>query len=463
MGDTEYTPQGSVPVLPLLTVVAALALCFFALMSEIQPELGTMAVISVVIFTLGAVLLARRSAESVWSFSSVCFLVMSIFHFGALPEFLFSDRASLSYVDRWIHSPSAVRAAWIAFIGALSFVAGALLVPKSPPISKDRSNVVARDSRRHAQALVGAGVTMIGVLAWLAFFYRSGLGLSANYDEYLRASSTGPLQLIYFALGLGFCWAAIEYRSRPSMVAAFFFLVFAFIGFPIGLRGEVLFPIAAAVAIVAMHRAMPRWWVLAIAAIVALSAAAVVSVTRQGSDEIPDLARLPLTGLSEMGRSLEVVDATIVWEAGGQSPYYGMTYVAPMSDAFTRYVLRQPVTDPSSNPNYMSTQVSADRGAIGGSIIAEAYNNFRLPGVVVILGFWGWLIAKTDALARRRSDFLPWAATLTFIFLLLVRNSFAQVPTVLLMAVVMLLAASMYRTVVISSASAWTRRQQKQW
>jgi O-antigen/teichoic acid export membrane protein len=98
-----------------------------------------------------------------------------------------------------------------------------------------------------------------------------------------------------------------------------------------------------------------------------------------------------------------------------------------------RYVLGGTPVPESQNHSQMSTQVAERVGDVGGSIVAEAYHNFTVFGMLVLLLLCGLGLGWVNERARRGGAWLAAAGVSGYVFLLLVRNSFAQVPTVLVL------------------------------
>lgn len=295
---------------------------------------------------------------------------------------------------------------------------------------------------RQSFSLVGSVLTVLAVAAWLAFAAREGLGPRTPYTTYLEVKSAYPLQLLYYVLGLGLTLALVQYKTWPARVATASFIVFALIAFPLGLRGEVLFPLAVGTTLVAMQRRMPGPKILAVAAVVLLVPIAVVSQTRQADVDLGQVSFSPLGGLSELGYSLQVVSATVEWHDTLDESYdWGATYWAPIEDAANRYVLFREVTPESQNDAHMSTQVSARVGGVGGSIVAEAYHNFTVVGAIACLFIWGGLLGWLNRRARGGGAWMVGAGVAGYVFLLLVRNTFVAVPTVLVLTCVATAAA----------------------
>ncbi|WP_170981538.1 O-antigen polysaccharide polymerase Wzy [Nocardioides dongxiaopingii] len=398
------------------------------------------------VFVSGFCLLAvaRNAERGVWSAQLISLLVLMIFHLGALPEFLYTDTAALAPVERFIHQPEAATAAWLAMTCALAFTFGCLVVggraTARPPHHGDLPSA---SSFQRTVADVGSTLALASMAAWGLFALRAGLSFGSTYQDYLQARAQAPLQLIYYGLAVGVVFAALERKRLLPRLAMVAFTGFIVLAFPLGLRGEVLFPLAAMSIVLGAQRRMPRPRVLAIAVVALLVPIGIVSDTRQGTSLEPDqVVTAPTRALSEMGGSLAVVHATVTWHDTRGEPFYqGATYLAPINDAFERYALRQSPTPESQNLDHMSTQIEMRVGNVGGSVIGEAYNNFAVPGALVIMFAWGWGLARLNRLASRGGAWLILTATTTLVFQMLVRNSFASTPSVLLITALVLVPA----------------------
>lgn len=409
-----------------------------------NSSLANMAVVAVFVCSICVYAVSRTSERSAWSFPTVSVVVLLIFHLGALPEFLYTETSSLPYVERFIHRQESAAAIWLSLICAIAYALGCVLAAGNPSKGIARSESSERIRPRIAD--IGGVIAGLSALVWLLFAWRSGLGLGSTYQDYLQAARGNPLQLTYYALGLGISLAAVDLRRNLARLGAMGFALFVLVAFPLGLRGEVLFPCAVVAAVVATQRSMPRLRVAIPVALLLLSTIAVVSQTRQGETSGVNVS--PISGLSEMGSSLQVVSGAISWHTSGNEPFAGgKSFIAPISDAFARYVLRQSVIPERQNSDYMSTQVAERIGNVGGSIVGEAYHNFSSLGAVAILFGWGYLLGTLNRLATRHVLWLTAAIVLTFAFQLLVRNSFASTPTILILAGLSVLAAKLLDTV----------------
>ena len=427
--------------------------------------LPALSAISLTVSVLCIVWLARRRHHGIWSFSSISLIVLVVFHLGAVAEMIYRETSSLAINDRWLHAAETRSAIWLATVCVFAFTLGATLPSRGASVVIDERSDSGQDSsteqlaaaqrQRAAQSDLGAIVCMGAALAWLLFAARSGLTFSSSYEDYLAAKATAPLQLVYYLLGLGLVFASTGHERTLPKAAYVLFAIFAAIAFPIGLRGEVLFPLAAGLGVLAYRRKLPGWKSTLVLATALLVPITVVSQTRQEGlgNAGTALSFSPLAGLAELGRSLQVLQVTIAWHGTNQEPFMlGSTYWTPTVDQVRKYVLRASPADYTTNIHYMSTEVSERVGNIGGSVIAEGYHNFGPWGAVLILFLWGVFIASLENRAHLTAVRLAVAGSVAFSFELLVRNSWPSAPTIAILTL-LLLGGSRALTVILPSRS----------
>ena len=433
--QTDRRPSSGAPRLSPVDGVLILGLTLTAGVAGLSAansfSLRTTAVMAIVVCTVCLYVVAKTSRRALWSFPAISLIVLIVFHLGALPEFLYADASSLEYVERFIHNPESAVAVWISLTSIIAYSLGCVFA--SLRNARQDSESPTSEVLCSKIADVGGLITVVSVLGWLLFAWRAGLGFGSTYPEYLQAARGSPLQLTYLAMGLGISLAAVDFHRSLSRAGAVAFAIFILFAFPIGLRGEVLFPCAVVAAVVATRRPMPGVKVMLPVVLILLSTIAVVSQTRAGDRE--DVRFSPMAGLGEMGGSLQVVAGATSWHMTGSEPFAGgRSYSAPIADAVDRYLLREHVVPESQNPDYMSTQVAERIGNVGGSVIGEAYHNFSEWGALLILFGCGYGLGALNRLATRNVMWLATASVATYIFQLLVRNSFAPVPTVVILA-----------------------------
>lgn len=383
--------------------------------------------------------ICARWSGSIWSVPGIALLIFALFHGGALPELALGGETSLQINERWIYRREAKSAMWLSLIAMTAFVVGVVLMhglhrpgkePTGPPVCGHPTPRGEAGIR-----IVGSSLVVLAVGQWFIFAQQYGLTPASRYADYLAVASNAPLQLIYIVAGIGLCFVASVPFGRSSMLAVLAFASFAVVGFPIGLRGEVLFPLAAAAPLIA-ERVRVRSGAIVMGGTILLAVSALVSRARQGEPiGIRDLS--PLSGLAELGSSLQVVAHVFQWQDElGVSPVAGASYAAPVLDAFSRYALREPVLPESLNSDYMSTQVAQRVGNIGGSVLGEAQYNFGILGAVVILALWGIALTYLGTRLGASVNGRLFAGVVLFMFMMHVRNSSNSLPTIALLATI---------------------------
>ncbi|MFJ6600817.1 O-antigen polysaccharide polymerase Wzy [Micrococcus luteus] len=384
-----------------------------------------------------------------WSFAALSLLVTLLFHLAALPEIMFLGYSTDETVELWIDNITTNHAVWLATSGVLAFLAGITLASPARFVRLPRGGATNRTAGRgrlgasDMLALVGLGLMLLFAFRWLRWAAGQGL-LAASYGQYLAASEGVALQTWYTMIGLGLvllCLAPRRWFTWPGFLV---FLAFAYVGFPLGLRGEVLFPLAAAAAVLAFRLKMPSAVLATLLAIPALGVIAAISRTRNAEGLAGATAKdfSPLAALAEMGSSLRVLGLSLSWhEHQGLAYTAGLHYWVPARDLVTSLVFRAS-TPPATPETHMNQLVDQTAGQIGGSVMASAHHAFGVPGLILVMLvvglFLGWV--------GRYADLSPFAlaavGVLAFGYQQHIRNDFSSVALTVIYGVGALLIAA---------------------
>ncbi|CAN7241336.1 O-antigen polysaccharide polymerase Wzy [Pseudarthrobacter oxydans] len=410
----------------LIFEITSLRLSLF----QLALQLSIIAVSAVV--TLGSTF-----ARGFWSPACLFILVVSLFHAGLAPFLVFGLDPMFPRPDDydWFYGEAGSRSLALVSLFISAFVLAASLVALSAnrSLSQIKSFAEEKESAQ-AQLLahIGAAFLVSGILYWVFVSWRLG-GVSiffSSYIAFLQATSGSSLSLAYMAIGLGLGLAVIGRGSNFVRFSLAMFALYAFVAFFLGLRGEVLFPLAVAASVLALRLRMPRGITVVTVLILVLSlinGAKNIRSSGLAGDPVDLSSFTPLGALAELGSSLRVVAHTVLWHEQQGDPFRGGdTY----SVSFARLAesLFSPFGSPQASSDFrmMNSEVMERSGAIGGSVVAESFHNFGVLGVFVVAVLGGLVFGVFSV----RGDSVASAAFYVCIAVPLfnhIRNSFVPV------------------------------------
>ena len=433
-------------ILAVLTFVVTLA--WYTELAELS--LRTISLWSLFATASAFVFLTRRSLRGFWSASSIFMLVAMCFHQGLLiysaldiaPTF--DGQTGLWYTTFYTKQAAVIVTASLTAYGlSAAALAGRIRA------DEDAEPLAAGDRAAGVFGFGGFAALTLAVAAWF-LYTASALGAGfvlTSYERYLRTTAGQPLPYIFYLIGLGLVVAVAsgspKWRKRTIIV----FTIFALAALPIGLRGEVLFPAAAAAAVFARRSKLPRGLIVVALLVVLLSGIHALQQLRTeglGGTTLGEITASPLRGVAELGGSLRTVQAVASWRAvdGPENPH-GSTYAAPFDRAIAGRLLGQTQPPAASDMRLLNVEMRTRETTIGGSFIAEAYRNFGLLGALLIPALIGLGLGAFD---RRRSTVVTDAMLGVVLVALLqhVRNSFAPTPAQIVIGLVFVAALSVW-------------------
>lgn len=361
-----------------------------------------------VISISGVVTLGFSFGRGFWSPACLFLLVVVLFHAGLALFLLFGLDPEFPRPDdyEWFYGQVGGRALSLVCLFIAVFVLAATLaavIPRLPrPQILDHEEQT-QGRQRWVFAHFGSLSLIVGILYWAYTTYSvGGVGIFfGSYIAFLQATSGSGLSIAYMMIGLGLGLAVLGREwpfVRISLVA---FLIYGFIAFFLGLRGEVLFPLAVAASVLALRMRMARGITVVSVLILVLSlinGAKNIRTSGLAGDRVDLSAFTPLGALAELGSSLRVVAHSVIWHEQQGDPYrngdtYTVSIVRLMESLFS------PLGSPQAASDFrmMNSEVMERSGAIGGSIIAEAFHNFGVSGVFAVAGLAGLIFGLFSA------------------------------------------------------------------
>ncbi|MAU59424.1 MAG: hypothetical protein CMI62_01700 [Parvibaculum sp.] len=383
-----------------VAIFGSIALVMLAMGSLTQNHRISLVFYAAVVIASLGYLFWRTRDELAISVLSVFCVLFSAFHFGLLLADLTGTDVHRLFggVLGWYLREDLVFGAYRAsLLFLLGTVCGGLVAVKVWR-RRPRHRLAIQPTRRRTARLVLLFLLM-SVAAWLIIV--TGILGIRNYTEYnfvARSASAGIfgfILMILYPLIAALFFLAVNASTRlgpPFLV----FSVFGIVAFPMGLRGEVLFPLAMVVSVLVvqgrLHLSIWRGLAGAYAVSVASSFGRIFRADTDLSEAIRGASGV--TGLAEMGGSLRPVVEVRAWlDSGADVLRWGETYYAP----FERTVLRLfPIVERESaltDERLMNTLLVARTGGnYGFSIAAEALVNFGELGCVLIGAISGVLL-----------------------------------------------------------------------
>jgi hypothetical protein len=377
---------------------------------------------------------ALASPRGVYSASFVYALVFFLFHFGLITAFAVEGSLARRWFDiwglHWFWSGSTREAIGGAVSCFCAYGAGTAIQTMR---GREYSAPPGVRTETFPYAAVGLGILLLSLASWLYTVISSaGFSLiSASYAVFLNTTRGMSLPFAYFGIGLGLILLCVGRWVRTRTLGLIVFACWSIVVIPLGVRGAVFFPGAAALVVVWMKHPPRRiWWlvVLAILGLIVITLARQIrSVGLGATGELAVVSANPVDGLLELGGSLRPVVTVVDWIQDGETPLWGNSYWAPV-ERLAHHILPLWEKLPSvKDERLLNVLIQRRMGPIGFSPVAEAYYNFLWPGAVLIMFLMGVLLGSLDRL--RGSEFQQAVLGIIFLPLLLqVRNDFSHVP-----------------------------------
>lgn len=255
-----------------------------------------------------------------------------------------------------------------------------------------------------------------------------------TYDEFRNATFPGlEWGDFFFRIGIAICFATAN--KRQLLLFSIFLLIPSSIVFLAGSRGEVIYPLAAGIAILLVRGFRFKSKHIFIFCLLFFLIIPLIAQTRGAplSEVTFEEVNLQFTEpIREAGAAVRPFVVTYGWFEAGEEHAYGMTYLLPFRNVLG-YL-----------PNVESFEYSGSRynigertPALGYSILAEFYFNFGLLGIIFLPIFIGTLISYFE-LRFKTSQQLVFGGVLFAILLHNVRGTFAVLPYRITIVVVLI-------------------------
>ena len=368
----------------LIVVVPVCLLMFIG-----SNDLNTSAICSAILVTACLVLLFRSTSTNPSNLLVTAFAVVySLFHFGMIAVYLIDDDS--------LYSAGALT--WFTqgeYVGSALKISILFLLGITINLFHDSKQSIMPVGQKVQQYKVGSGI-LIPLLMFLCCLWAIIVIITANVTDYIEYNAVFRgdenyymsylLVFIYPAISavflLGVSWS-------PHLKSLFVvFLIWGVVAFLVGLRGMVLFPLAAAIPVLhAQGRLRVRWmWMILVSWAVLALASFAREFRNQGGLSYSLEQTSTLGALAELGNSLRPAFEVQRWiDQGIENFYWGATYWAPferMISLVLPFTRRVAAVEDLRLMNVAIVQHTQSN--LGFSIAAEAFINFGYVGCLVI-------------------------------------------------------------------------------
>jgi oligosaccharide repeat unit polymerase len=402
-------------------------------------------------FAVVLALVIWQAPEGVGAATAVYLVTYGVFHFGMLLIVaIYPGFEDLFIVQRhkyWLYADTGRYAANLALMGACAYGAATGLMKVLWPATKRSPSKNVHPKVRQVFLYAGLALTV----GFIGIFYMQIIQwgvVGATYREYREARSEMSTINTYSGIAMGVIFLLAAGPSRWQRIGLGLFLLgWSPLAFVMGLRGEVLFPLATAFMLYArrLSKKIPfvRIALLAFVLLMLVSAARVVR--HIGVQQVLDVDREvpfdPLSGLGELGGSLAPLHASISWIRDGDPYLWGAGYTAGIDRQFVPLLVPSHSPPPLGRdpriPAYSKKNVPGSGfHRFGFSMTATAYYNFGPIGVVAVMFIAGCIISALGYLPVS-PYYQALCGAIFYPLVVHVRSFFMNVPKRMILAVLL--------------------------
>ncbi len=367
-----------------------------------------MAAVATAVLVLVMLSVVRSSRFGVWSMGFWYLVILALFHLGlAIPlGFGYSGAGvNSAYVTSWFGRHSfRVEATYLATLATAAVGAGYTALASSR-----RVETSSKPTRFGSEGPIGAALTVGGTaltVVYLALTNTAALTGISRMKFVETASSVGVETIGALSVALGALLLATAQASRTRTLGMIAVVVFGSWALSTGARSLIMYTAVAMLLVAIRLRPLPKRRVA-----LGVGAFGLVCVSLVGFYRVDGLARAqigadalnPLAAITEMGGSIRPLIENLNYNHRlDEEPLWGITYVATIIRTGER-LAGLPRAGALQDPRVPGSEIvqRVDTYQIGYSAVAEAYRNWRTPGVVLVFGLFGFILRRIDSSDRQ--------------------------------------------------------------
>ncbi len=419
--------------LALLTLIL-----FYFLLSDLTWNRDIILLLSLLSTLLSIIVIITSERHSIFGFTGIYLTYLSIAHFGVIGSLIISPTSldNFNSID-WVYHELILNASVISGLGIAIYTISSQSINffRKKEYDEKHYNSIFEMYSNNGIKYVGILLLLTCNIYLLVSFFAGNLPLNAPYAYYRAAIELLPSYkwfLFAFATSIPFLFSSVKKNEFKWLIPL---VLIPSVGLLLtGNRGEVFFPLAAGIAVLNKKGYKFRLKHLLIGSIIFFLLIPGIRLTRSAQDIRPDsVTNIRITDpFVEIGYTMRPFIETLRWFEAGEQHSYGKTYLLPFERAFYGLFPFDERPKLTGSP-YNLTERTPRQGY---SVIAEAYHNFGISGVLLIMAFFGLLFSFTDS----RPHSPKYLAIMGGIFAALVnniRNSFIFVPAHIVLVIIL--------------------------
>lgn len=452
--DTRDRPNARILATYIPLLLVSLLLAFDQPLREMPLAMQSRLLMLMFATVLGIVI--WQAPKGIGAATATYLATYGVFHLGLIALIAVYPRLDgltfMALHAYWLCPDTGRHAANLAVMGALAFGVGCGVMGLLRPPSNRPPHTGVDPLTKQVFLYCGLALTLVFIGLFYLQILQWGV-VGASYRELREARDEMGMIPVYSGIAWGLIFLAAAGPSRWQRIGfGVFLLGWSPLAFVMGLRGAVLFPLVTVFVLLAKTRptriSLTRIVVAAVVLLLLVSAGKTiraVGIQRLYGAQVA-VALDPIMGLAELGGSLHAVEAVIGWIEGGDPYLLGAGYWAAFDHEWLPRLI--PGYSPPRLRHDPRVPVISKRGvrgsgwrAFGFSVIADAYYNFGVFGVLAVMFVTGCIIGALD-----RLPVTPYrqalCGVLFYPFLVQVRNFFLNMPKRIAFGVILVLVAN---------------------
>lgn len=273
---------------------------------------------------------------------------------------------------------------------------------------------------------------IVGFTLQFLFYIVTGRLSINTYGSYVNSIQELPMYtygVFFFSIGIAFAFSNVSQSNIKYLIIILTPQVLMFL--VTGNRGEVFYPLLSALGVLIVRNFKIKWWMNILIIFTLFFLIPFIKIFR--NMDTSSLNKIDInwfSSLVEIGYTLRPLGYTTRWIDGGENLAYGESYLAPIQNIFAHII---PGLD-SVNYEIEGYGFRYRLPGMGFNVIAEAYYNGALIGVIIVMIVLVLILLKFTNF--KTFEMLSMGTATLSILINNIRNAFSFVPAYILIVII---------------------------